>query len=461
MNRANEVLWTAIMAFLANGCVAPAPAGTISGAIRAKDGAAKIPVEARPLEDPKGKVVQTVTDDAGRYRLEAVPPGRYEILAGPEATPTYYPDAKTSAHARAIALDPGAAVTGIDFALGGAHVRGRVRGLIPNGIPAGLLRVEMFSQDERLVLSRTAGDAPVQSDGTFEFLNVSPGQKEFTAPLLPGNYVGKPVESDVDIELVDWTWEERNGVQERLPSVSWLFGRATIEGAARFPANPDMLKPFLRLEARDAQGRFSTQFVRADGTFRFPSLPDGEYDIRLTVTPPGYTLKSISYEGADLLQSRLKVVSGMRFGFIEVVLTPPPAPGGNRTATLIVSKSGMGPGYTEGKLTFFRVLNGVREERRLGGEWCHSDRLSPTSRATGICQLKQPQNFDSLPFELPPGRYEARSYVRPCNGGCPMMGQPTDECSHPVTLQEGETVYVERVEQGHSCMLKVSSTPFR
>jgi hypothetical protein len=57
------------------------------------------------------------SDASGNFRLEDVPPGRYYILAGLLAAPTYYPGVTRISDARVVTVTAGSVLTGVDFAL--------------------------------------------------------------------------------------------------------------------------------------------------------------------------------------------------------------------------------------------------------------------------------------------------------------------------------------------------------
>src|SRR5688572_27464981 len=76
------------------------PNGTITGQVLARDGqpAVGVRVSAMAVPDPgmpatggTALVSLGMTDSAGRYRLESIPPGRYYVVAGFVDGPTYYP----------------------------------------------------------------------------------------------------------------------------------------------------------------------------------------------------------------------------------------------------------------------------------------------------------------------------------------------------------------------------------
>lgn len=94
--------------------------GAIEGQVRHINGraAAGIRIAAVPIESdgatPSLSNV-TQTDKSGRYRLEGIPPGRYWVLAGSLARPTYYPG--VIAGQQPVTVASGARITTLDFTI--------------------------------------------------------------------------------------------------------------------------------------------------------------------------------------------------------------------------------------------------------------------------------------------------------------------------------------------------------
>ena len=59
----------------------------------------------------------TVTDETGHYRIENIPPGRYGIVAGAVAAPTFYPGIAIVSGASLLTVQRGSMTAGLDFAL--------------------------------------------------------------------------------------------------------------------------------------------------------------------------------------------------------------------------------------------------------------------------------------------------------------------------------------------------------
>jgi len=106
--------------------VALAEGGVVTGTLRSTDGgpAARVRVGVMAVPEPgrgvKGAgtlVSQVETDEAGRFRFEDVPPGRYYIVAGRLQTPTFYPGVREFGSAKTVEVVAKATVRDIDFAV--------------------------------------------------------------------------------------------------------------------------------------------------------------------------------------------------------------------------------------------------------------------------------------------------------------------------------------------------------
>lgn len=103
---------------------APPEFGSLSGQLRGASGelAAGIRIAAAPVEAGVAITQAPVelsniaqTDGEGRYRLENVRPGRYLIVAGSLASPSYYPTGTTPDRARIVTVVAGQAINNLDF----------------------------------------------------------------------------------------------------------------------------------------------------------------------------------------------------------------------------------------------------------------------------------------------------------------------------------------------------------
>src|SRR5262245_1897638 len=99
----------------------PNQTGTVSGVLRAADGkpaaGVRVSAMARP-DNPQDALGASSmagiseTDEAGRFQLENIPPGRYYIVAGRLDLPTYFPGTLDMAAATIVRITPGANLPG-------------------------------------------------------------------------------------------------------------------------------------------------------------------------------------------------------------------------------------------------------------------------------------------------------------------------------------------------------------
>jgi hypothetical protein len=125
--------------------------GEMSGRIRNSAGvpAAGIRVAATPV-DGDGAVARasttlssiTQTDSEGRYRLENVPPGRYRIMAGLLAFPSYYPGVATPDQARIVTIGAGQGVINLDFTIVTVSTVVNVTDVVPRPVLTGRISVD-------------------------------------------------------------------------------------------------------------------------------------------------------------------------------------------------------------------------------------------------------------------------------------------------------------------------------
>jgi hypothetical protein len=101
-------------------------AGTILGVLKDRDGNPLPGVRMAAIAPPESLIDALTsasmssiaeTDEAGRYKLENIPPGKYYIAAGRLDLQTYYPGTPDITAAKEVAVTAGSTTPGIDFAL--------------------------------------------------------------------------------------------------------------------------------------------------------------------------------------------------------------------------------------------------------------------------------------------------------------------------------------------------------
>jgi hypothetical protein len=106
--------------------------GTITGVLKTSAGQPAVGIRVAAMAIPEsaldavtGAAMASLvaTDEAGRYRLENIPPGRYYITAGRVDFPTYFPGALDMSAGTIVAVTAKATITDMNFALQDASIR--------------------------------------------------------------------------------------------------------------------------------------------------------------------------------------------------------------------------------------------------------------------------------------------------------------------------------------------------
>jgi hypothetical protein len=106
--------------------VLPNQGGTVTGVLTTEVARPAVGVRVAVMVQPENPADVTSaaslvsiaeTDDAGRFILENIPPGRYYITAGRVELPTYFPGTLEIGAGRIVTIAPGVTVSGVNFAI--------------------------------------------------------------------------------------------------------------------------------------------------------------------------------------------------------------------------------------------------------------------------------------------------------------------------------------------------------
>ena len=120
----NQMTLSLLLSILLMPGFAQAKDGAVAGTLRGTDGKPAagvrvgvmlVPEVGRGVRGAGTLVSQAETDDAGKFQLEEVPPGRYYIVAGNLKAPTFYPGVLKIDAAKTIEVRAMATVRDIDF----------------------------------------------------------------------------------------------------------------------------------------------------------------------------------------------------------------------------------------------------------------------------------------------------------------------------------------------------------
>src|SRR5262249_51958170 len=115
-----------LLSLMLQGIVLPSDGGAVTGVLRTQTGAPAVGVRVGALVQPdnpndaasaRAMAGIAQTGNAGRFRLENIPPGRYYIAAGRLDQPSYYPGVLDMAHATVVLITRGGLVSDVDFVM--------------------------------------------------------------------------------------------------------------------------------------------------------------------------------------------------------------------------------------------------------------------------------------------------------------------------------------------------------
>jgi hypothetical protein len=265
---------------------------------------------------------ERVTDDRGRYRLFGLSPGSYLIVARLDATETtsatsttglasmYFPGANHIAAAQPLLIEIGSVLTGVDLTFASTPIV-RVAGRALDAIGHRLVGRVLLTPSQR---SGTIGSEPrvarTNDDGTFEFIDVTPG--DYVLQAIADAGFGGPAE--FGSEYVTVTDQDPPPVVISTSRGATLEGRFVVEGGLDPPMRPatrPMTTPqhstqyslhatAVDLDRSPSGGRGAFPLaIHDDGRFYIRGLHGS---LRLTVpeTLPGWYLKSLTIGGVDV-----------------------------------------------------------------------------------------------------------------------------------------------------------------
>ena len=246
------------------------------------------PAEARPR----------LTDDRGRFRVFAAPPGEYYVSAGERSrgeTRLYHPGTLSIRDAATVRVAAGADTSGVTVAYtsqAGARVSGYAFDSNGQRLTFPVTLMESVHTGTPVTARRTAMPG---EDGAFAFQNVPPGDYVIQGVRRPTP--GR--DSEFGVTFVTVTDDGGPPVTVRTSGGTTLKGRVVLEGAAStvtvdsFGIGLSSSDPDYEAIGLDSPGIGAGE----DGTFELRGL--GPMRLAPRASPPGWWMKSATIGGVD------------------------------------------------------------------------------------------------------------------------------------------------------------------
>jgi Carboxypeptidase regulatory-like domain len=382
------------------------------------------------------------TSDTGEFRMWGLMPGDYHVLASPQRSfgpameitddrtgyaSTYYPGTVSAAEAQLIPIVPGQTAAGIDITLTLTRTA-TISGMVvdSDGQPVRRGNVSLMPRSPNGMMMGMGG-GPINPDGTFKISNVAPGEYVARGSSQPAGPGMPMVQAMANISVAG---ADVSGVVLAPVRPIKITGRITLDppgtwvdaNAIRVSTQPKSPGPFFNFGAG-----ITPPITRDDFTFEMSSNA-GSVLIRAFPFMPGgagsWTLKSVRYEGKEIIDAGLELSDGRDVEGVEIVLT-------NRQQILtgLVTNS-KGEPVLDAAVTVFP---------QNPDEW-----MGPTRHVGGG---RPDQNGRYSIRTLPPGEYFAVAMEALDNSRRSsdprQFYQDLSRVSTPFTLTEGETRVVD------------------
>jgi protocatechuate 3,4-dioxygenase beta subunit len=261
------------------------PGGSIGGRIFDSNGEPMESIQVQ-AEGGSSELRAVRTDDAGRYRISGLLPGKYRVRAAPEHLPmppehrtdgtqevhyarTYFGGVMTAKAAARVTVSAGAETTGTDIRLVRTPIV-RVSGTLI-GFPKGEKGANFQLDNDDGQMNYSGVNKP---DGTFDLWRVDPGKYRLSARIGGGRTElwSAPVEIIVADSNID-------GLVLRAIAPADIPGHVTYEDDAAKPKeNPTLVLQEVTSRAHSPQRE--TAEINDDGSFRLEKVAPGRYMVK-------------------------------------------------------------------------------------------------------------------------------------------------------------------------------------
>jgi Carboxypeptidase regulatory-like domain len=277
------------------------------------------------------EAAETTTNKSGEYRIGGLVPGKYYLHASytPELqsksasnksyVPLCYPSSSDPSACVELTIQGGDEMAGMDFEFAPvATVRLQGRTVdARKSAPASKCEVTILRDQgggALMHLSETTSDGK----GNFEFESLAPGNYTLVAQRTKNSAQEKTISGVKTVEIHDTNVD--NFQLEIAPGVE-VSGRVRVEGKSNIDLSTiiGVLQPTRDSVVAALLPDVDNASIKADGSFTFQDVPQGNYWISLSPLPSGFYLKGS--DEANALDG-VAVTRGSAPPIVELVLSP-------------------------------------------------------------------------------------------------------------------------------------------
>jgi hypothetical protein len=279
---------------------------------------------------------QVRTDDAGNYRLIALPPGEYVVVGVLRETwmsdekqprmlgyaPTYFPGTANATDAQRIKVASGQEAAAIDFtltAMRAATLSGTATGSDGGPLAGGGISLMYEVSGPTFTSMSMAGSTRIASDGTWTIRDVPPGEYSLRASGPAG---GERASESAALRIAV-QGADLSGLTINTDPGVVISGTMVTDTGEPLPKGQLGISTGLAT-AEPSQVRTTPGtddgIVAADGTFARRSVT-GAVVVRTTGLPRGWALRSVMVGNRDYAGVPLALHAGQPIGGITVVVS--------------------------------------------------------------------------------------------------------------------------------------------
>lgn len=276
------------------------------------------------------------TDETGQYRVLALPPGDYVLMAilretwttrgdNPQVlgyAPSYFPGTANAPDAQRVKVGLGQEVSAVDFSLvpgRAATVAGTAMRADGSPLTGGSVGLSQEIVGPHASSFSSAGGTKAAADGSFSIPNVAPGEYRLSASGSNPDRAADEVSMTIVVQGVDLDLRVVTGTP------ATLHGQVVTDTGQPLPGSSSPPRIFAESLAAERRPRGVTSddpngLVGAGGAFTLKGLT-GPVMLKVWSLPRGWTIDRVELGGRDYAQAPLEIPAGQEIAGAKIVVT--------------------------------------------------------------------------------------------------------------------------------------------